>query len=162
MIEQLCKKDKFWRIVAYRICEDKFKADDMVQEMYLKLYDCKKEINDFYVIITMRNIFLQDLKKEKLLVPIDYFDFSSTQAFETDDAESELIKSLKWYENELIEMSYDKSLRQIQKEFNINREFTNRIIQKSRKKLCEEKVKSNNKTQSLLKVGELAQQLQTF
>jgi len=145
MIEKLCIKDKFWRIVAYRICKDKFKADDIVQEMYLKLYDCKKEINDFYVIITMRNIFLQDLKKEKLLIPIDWFDFSSTQTFEIDDAESDLIKSLKWYEKELIEMSYDKSLREIQKELNINRGFVHRILQKSKLKLCEKREQVNQK-----------------
>jgi len=88
MIEQLCKKDKFWRIVAYRICKDKFKADDIVQDMYLRLYDCKKEINDFYVIITMKNIFLGNLKKESLLVPIDRYDFSNENTFEIDDAES--------------------------------------------------------------------------
>ena len=145
MIEKLCIKDKFWRIVAYRICKDKFKADDIVQEMYLKLYDCKKEINDFYVIITMRNIFLQDLKKEKLLVSIENYNFSNPQTFEIDDAESDLIKSLKWYEKELIEMSYDKSLREIQRELNINYQFVNRILQKSKIKLCQEQKKYNQK-----------------
>lgn len=143
MIDKLCKKDKFWRIVAYRICKDEMSADDIVQEMYLKLYDCKKEINDFYVIITMKNIFLQSIKKEKLLVSIDKFDFSNEKVFEIDDAESDLIKSLKWYEKELLEMSYDKSLREIQRELNINYQFVNRIIQKSKIKLCEGKQKHN-------------------
>jgi len=71
MIKELCKKDRFWRIVAYRICKDKSFADDMVQEMYLKLYNCTKQINDFYVIITMKNIFIDSTKKQSLLVPID-------------------------------------------------------------------------------------------
>jgi len=143
MIEQLCKKDKFWRIVAYRICKDKFKADDIVQDMYLRLYDCKKEINDFYVIITMKNIFLGNIKKESLLVPIDRYDFSNENTFEIDDAESELMKSLLWWEKELLEISHDKSLREIQKEYNINYQFVNRIIQRARKKLWEEKDKQN-------------------
>jgi DNA-directed RNA polymerase specialized sigma24 family protein len=142
MIEQLCEKDKFWRIVAYRICKDKFKADDIVQDMYLRLYDCKKEINDFYVIITMKNIFLGNLKKENLLVPIDKYDFSNENTFEVDDAESNFIQSLKWYEKELIEMSYDLSLREIQKELNINYQFVNRILQKSKLKLWEEKARA--------------------
>jgi hypothetical protein len=67
MLELLCKKDDFWRRVAFNICKDKTLADDLVQEMYIKLSDCTKEINDFYVIITIKNIFLNHLKKESLI-----------------------------------------------------------------------------------------------
>lgn len=141
MINELCKKDVFWRAVAFRICKDKSIADDIVQEMYLKLHDCKKEINDFYVIITMRNIFLSDLKKNSVLCSLENFDFSNQEPFLIDDAEAVVINSLKWYEKELIEMSYDKSLRQIEKELKINYQFVNRIIQKSKSKLWQEKEK---------------------
>jgi len=58
MIHQLALKDSFWRKTALIICKDKMLSDDLVNDMYLKLHDCKKEINDFYVIRTIRNLFL--------------------------------------------------------------------------------------------------------
>ena len=44
MLKEVCKHDSYYRKVALKICEDKMLADDLVQEMYLKLYryDCKK------------------------------------------------------------------------------------------------------------------------
>ena len=42
MVEQLSKKDAYWRKIAFNICKDKSTADDLVNDMYLKLYDCKK------------------------------------------------------------------------------------------------------------------------
>lgn len=133
MLDELCKKDKYWRRIALLICKDKFQADDIVQEMYLKLVNVQKEINDFYVIITMKNIFLGNIKKESVLTSIDLYDFQyKDNAFEYDDREKEIVDQLKWHEKELIELSYDKSLREIQKEYNINYQFINRILTKAK------------------------------
>ena len=65
MIEQLAKKDTYWRRIAYNICKNKMLADDLVQDMYLALSNVTKEINDFYVIIVIRNIYL--LKKKTIV-----------------------------------------------------------------------------------------------
>ena len=142
MLEELAKKDKYWRKIAFNICKDRFIADDIVQDMYIRLNDCKKEINDFYVVITMRNIFLGNLKKDKVLVSLGTYDLpDKTTKYEYTDKEKELIDSLKWYEKELIELSYDKSFHEIQRELNINYQYVRRILNKTKDKWQDQKAK---------------------
>ena len=139
---ELSKKDSYWRSIALKICRNKFMADDIVQEMYIKLCDNDKDKNDFYVIIVMRNIFLDTIKKDKLFLDVDNYDFKDTSTtFEIDDNEKELIEGLKWYEKELIEMSYDKSFHEIQRELNINYQFVRRILNKTKSKWQDQKNK---------------------
>jgi DNA-directed RNA polymerase specialized sigma24 family protein len=139
---ELSKKDSYWRSIALKICRNKFMADDIVQEMYLKLCNNDKDKNDFYVIIVMRNIFLDTIKKDKMFLDVDNYDFKDTDiTFEIDDNEKELIESLKWYEKELIEMSYDKSFHEIQRELNINYQFVRRILNKTKTKWQDQKNK---------------------
>jgi len=142
MVNELVKKDIIWRKIAFAICKDEMLADDLVQEMYLKLFNCKKEINDFYVVLTIKTLFLDYLRKSKLKISIDNFEFKNIENnFEFDDKEKEFIKQLKWYEKELLEMSYDLSLRQIEKETKIHYKFTERVLIKVRKKWQDQKVK---------------------
>jgi DNA-directed RNA polymerase specialized sigma24 family protein len=42
VLEELSKKDEYWRQIAFKICKDKYLADDLVNEMYLKLYNNEK------------------------------------------------------------------------------------------------------------------------
>ena len=37
ILAELAKKDAQWRKMAFQICKDKDLADELVQEMYLKL-----------------------------------------------------------------------------------------------------------------------------
>jgi DNA-directed RNA polymerase specialized sigma24 family protein len=139
---ELSKKDSYWRSIALKICRNKFMADDIVQEMYLKLCNNDKDKNDFYVIIVMRNIFLDTIKKDKMFLDVDNYDFKDNDiTFEIDDNEKELIEGLKWYEKELIEMSYDKSFHEIQRELNINYQFVRRILNKTKTKWQDQKNK---------------------
>ena len=135
MLNELAKKDTYWRQAAVNICKDKYLADDLVNDMYLKLANIEKEINDFYVVIVIRNLFLDHIKQNKT-VGLEYYKEPINETFEIDDNQKELIDSLKWWEKELIEMSYDKSLRQIGKELNINYAFIFKVIKKARK--CQE------------------------
>jgi DNA-directed RNA polymerase specialized sigma24 family protein len=139
---ELSKKDSYWRSIALKICRNKFMADDIVQEMYLKLCNNDKDKNDFYVIIVMRNIFLDTIKKDKMFLDVDNYDFKDNDiTFEIDDNEKEFIEGLKWYEKELIEMSYDKSFHEIQRELNINYQFVRRILNKTKTKWQDQKNK---------------------
>jgi DNA-directed RNA polymerase specialized sigma24 family protein len=141
---ELSKKDSYWRSIALKICRNKFMADDIVQEMYLKLCNNDKDKNDFYVIIVMRNIFLDTIKKNKMFLDVDNYDFKDNDiTFEIDDNEKELIEGLKWYEKELIEMSYDKSFHEIQRELNINYQFVRRILNKTKTKWQDQKNKKD-------------------
>jgi len=137
MLKHLAKKDKYWREIALKICKDKMLADDLVNDMYLKLYEVKKQISDFYVIITIRNLYYDYLRDKKKTVSINNF-YDVTQDdnnFELDDYQLELLDRLNWVEKGYLEMSFDLSLRQIQKELNTNYGYIYRTIKKAKEKI---------------------------
>ncbi len=129
MLHELAKKDKYWRKVAFNICKDKFLADDLVNDMYLALANCNKEINDFYVIVVIKNLFLYHIKQNKM-IDLELVKEPITEIFEIDDNEKEILDSLKWWEVELIEMNQQYSLREMQQQLNINYAFIYRTIKK--------------------------------
>ena len=148
MLEELSKKDKFWRQVAYNISKDKDIADELVQEMYIKMHDFKKDVNDFYIIIVIRNLFLDLCRKKKRFVNIDDINISNGAVFELDDYHNDIInsaKNLKFYELELLDMSGEHSLRDLSKRYNINYQTINRIITKAKTKIWQEVEKNNHK-----------------
>ncbi len=124
MIEELSKKDALWRKVALNICKDKQLADDLVQEMYLKLHECKKQINDFYVVIVLRNLFLDTIKQKNKRKQVDIDSFydieANTSNFEMDDEETKIVNEMYWLAKGYFELSYDMSLREMAKELNTN------------------------------------------
>ena len=145
ILEELSKKDKQWRKAAYVICKDKMIADDLVQEMYLKLMN-RTNWNDYFVFITLRNLFLDYLRKQKdvRLEELHYIE-DRTEAFEPDDEELKILEEfykLDWIKQELLlERSTGESLRDIEKKYNINYGFVYRqtttakeVILKNQKK----------------------------
>ena len=131
MLDILAKKDAYWRKVAFNICKDKYLADDLVNDMYLKLANNEKASNDFYVIIVIRNLFLDSTKKNKE-VNIEDLLLQTESSFELDDNEVKAISNLKWWEKELLELSNDYSLRELEKKLNINYAFIHRTIKRIR------------------------------
>lgn len=134
MLEVLATKDSFWRKIAFSICKDRMLADDLVNEMYLKLADCTKEINDFYVIVTIKNLFLQEIKGKKTVSIEKFYNFTSSEVFELDDFEKEVIDNIYWVAREYIERSEKQSLREMGKELNTNYAFIYRTIKKEKEK----------------------------
>lgn len=139
MLETLCLKDKYWRNVAFKICKDKILADDLVSEMYLKLADCKKEINDSYVIVTIKNIFLQEIKTKKTVSIDKFYDIEDTEPFELDDIEQEILQNIYWVAKDYIELNETMSLREMAKELNTNYAFIYRTIKKEKEKWQEKR-----------------------
>lgn len=132
MLELLAQKDKYWREIAYNICKNKYLADDIVNDMYLKLASNEKAKNDFYVVIVIRNLFI-DSTKERKYIPIDEnFIKEVNTNYEIDDEELQLIEGLEWWERDLIELSHDYSLRELGKKLNINYAFIHRTIKRVR------------------------------
>jgi len=128
MLEELAKKDKYWREVALKICKDKMLADDLVNDMYLKLCEVKKQINDFYVIITIQTIYYEYLRNKKKIVSINnFYDIAEDDNnFEVDDYQLELLdksSKLSFVKLGLLKESYDLSIREIEKKYNINYGF---------------------------------------
>ena len=132
MLELLAKKDNYWRQIAYKICKDKYLADDIVNDMYLKLADNEKAKNDFYVVIVIRNLFIDTTKERKYITIDENFTKEVNTNHELDDNELQLIDSLEWWEQDLIELSYDYSLRELGKKLNINYAFIHRTIKRVR------------------------------
>jgi RNA polymerase sigma factor (sigma-70 family) len=139
MLEELAKKDAYWRKIAKKISKDDFIADDLVNEMYIKLHDCKKQINDFYVIIVMRNLFLNQIKQNKTVSIEEFYNLEYYESdFEVDDNDQEVLKAynaLSFSERELILLSSEHSLRDIEKDYNINYGFVYRKVKAAKEKI---------------------------
>ncbi len=88
-----------------------------------------KEINDFYVILTIKNLYIDYLKQQSKTIPLDKLDFSfetKINDFSLTDREREILNdfnNLKFYEREIIELASEKSLRKIAKEYNLHYAF---------------------------------------
>lgn len=77
MIEELSKNDTNWRKIAFQICKDKDLANDIVNDMYIKMHDkCNrtyKEISIPYVWAVMKNIHLGYIKRRLKEIPLELF-----------------------------------------------------------------------------------------
>lgn len=111
-------------------------ADEIVQDMYIKLSNCKKKINDFYVVAVIRTIHIDHIKKDKKTISLDKF-YSLTshdETFEIDDEQQKIINETYWVARDYLIMSYDMSLREMQKELNTNYGFIYRTMKKEKDK----------------------------
>ena len=145
MLERLSKRNEEWRNLAYRICGNYGHAQDLVQQMYLKLADYKR-VNDAMVAITIKNLWLDLLKKKNREVGIDSFHSLpyGNNTFEPSDKQIEYLNrfdDLPMVQKELIQESFDKSTREIGREFNINYCYVHRQIHKGLKKILKEDYK---------------------
>ncbi len=151
MLEELAKKDKRWREVAINICKCKDLADEIVNQMYLRIYDLnpdKEKLSEWYIITTLRNLFLSHCKQVKhISIETLYYlpDEQTDSTFSDEELELLLIANnkLKWWEKQLLIESWDKSLRQIEKDFNINYQFVRRHTKEARNKVLDYKPKQN-------------------
>ena len=144
-LEDICKKDKEWRRVAKKICGCQIMADDVVQDMYLYFQNNKKEINDYYVFLTIKTIYLQKLRKEKKIIKVvDWSLIENTIKFEDGlerretDREKKLLDALNalpFHQRELLLENQTLSLRKIQKRFNIDMHFAYREIKKAKREI---------------------------
>ena len=141
MLEILAQKDALWRKIAFKICKDRMLADDLVSEMYLKLSNCTKEINDFYVIVTIKNIFLSEIKAKKTVSIEDFYNFTTPEQFDLDDNEKEIVENIYWVARDYIELNETMSLREIGKLLNTNYNFIHQTITKEKNKWQNKKVK---------------------
>jgi DNA-directed RNA polymerase specialized sigma24 family protein len=127
MINELAKKDSQWRKMSYQICKDKDLADELVQEMYIKLSNKVKPLSDGYIFVTLRSLFYDSLKNTDILID----DFSK---FELEDLEYiegidyiELTKDLTWYERTMFELSTLLGQRKLARKTNIPLQTIHRV-----------------------------------
>jgi DNA-directed RNA polymerase specialized sigma24 family protein len=142
MLEILAKRNEDWRNLAYRICGDYDLAQDLVQQMYIRLKDYK-EVNEAMVAITIKNLWTNILKKKNREVSIELFHSLEygNENFEPDDKELEYLnrfEALPMVQQELIQESFDKSVRKIGKDFNINYGYVHKKIHEGLKEILKD------------------------
>lgn len=65
MLEKLAENHKKWVQIAYNLCKCKDYAQDIVQDMYIKVIELKKEVDDGYIYFIIRSIFIDAKRKQK-------------------------------------------------------------------------------------------------
>jgi DNA-directed RNA polymerase specialized sigma24 family protein len=140
MLQELSKKDKLWRNIAFNICKNKFLADEIVQEMYLRFHrNPKDEVNDYYVALVLKSVYLNMLK-EKTNASINSFHYieDNSNDFEPNDKEQAIldeIENLTWTQKELLAEVYDRSYREIESIYNINYGYSYLQVKKAKDKV---------------------------
>ena len=114
--------------MAFQICKDKDLADELVQEMYLKLYQNTNLIKDGYIYTVLRNLFYDYAKQQKDLI----VDFSNIEILDDGDYiepidYKALIKGLTWYERTMFELSTLVGQRELSRQTGIHIQTIHRI-----------------------------------
>ena len=140
-LKKISENHSLWFKIALKICKDENIAKDLVQDMYLKVYDIqqKKEIKitNSYIAKVISNLFLKKLEADKKVVNLSNFEFKDKNTnFEPDDYEKNILNKLTFLERELLLIHFEenKSYHEIQKEYNINYQFARRKIINVKKK----------------------------
>jgi DNA-directed RNA polymerase specialized sigma24 family protein len=127
MLKELAKKDAQWRKMAFQICKDKDLADELVQEMYLKLYQNTNLIKEGYIYTVLRNLFYDYAKQQKDII----VDFSNIEIEDTEYIEPvdyfQLMKGLTWYERTMFELSTLVGQRELSRQTGIHLQTIHRV-----------------------------------
>ena len=139
ILKELSKHNNKWHSIAMRICGDYDLAWDLTQTMYIKLKD-RTKWNDYFITIVLKNIFLNTLKERKnvRIEELHYLEDRSND-FEPNDEQKKLLDEfdkLDWVSKELLlERSTGRSLRDIEKIYNINYGYTYRTTTKAKEQI---------------------------
>ena len=141
IIQELSKQDKLWRQISFNICKNRMLADDLVNDMYLKLMN-KTKYNKYFVAITIKNLFIDHIRKERTTSLEEYhFVQDITNNFEPDDSQQKVLEefeNLDWIKQELLlERSTDRSIREIGKIYNINYNYIFRQCDQAKKQIMQ-------------------------
>lgn len=139
MLNELAKHHQEWLNIAYHICKDRYLADDLVQEMYLKIHkrNLQKEVNNWYIYVTIKHLFFDHLKQENQYTEINERTLEQAENvtdsayFSLLDRLDEELDDLHWYKKRLIIEKQIKSPRTIQEETSINYQHIYRSCQKT-------------------------------
>ncbi|MBV1928483.1 MAG: sigma-70 family RNA polymerase sigma factor [Gammaproteobacteria bacterium] len=109
--------------MAYNICKNNTIADDLTQDMYIKLYDSGKsydEINEWYVWVTIKNIYLNNIKKYSKEISLELF-FNVEDICNDDDILNKrmevhnALNELELWDREILIHTSETSLRKLSK-----------------------------------------------
>ena len=103
MIDKLALNHNQWIKYALKVCGNLDDANDLVQDMYLKMYTIDKEVNSSYIYCVIKNIYLDQYRKNKIKEKTVFFQ-------EEIEEQSEEIDLTIAYDDALLEMKTYKQL----------------------------------------------------
>ncbi len=136
-------------------------AEDLVQEMYLRLYDYvdnvdrimynEKEVNTFFVYVTLRNLYGYLMKAKSRITIVEIDDLSDELLFEEANIEAEhrmvelydqiweSVDDWHWYDKKLFDIYHnsDMSIRKLSEETNISARSIWNTLDNGRKRIQE-------------------------
>jgi hypothetical protein len=135
IIHELAKKDAQWRKMALQICKCKDLADELTQNMYIKLSDRTTMVSDGYIFVTLRSLFYDSLKNNDILID-DFSKFEIEEEEYNDGIDySELSKDLTWYERTMFEQSTLIGQRELARQTGIHIQTIHRVNKMVKNKL---------------------------
>lgn len=135
IIHELAKKDAQWRKMAFQICKSKDLADELVQNMYIKLSERTISVSDGYIFVTLRSLFYDSLKNNDILID-DFSKFKIEDDVYCEGIDySELSKDLTWYERTMFELSTLHGQRELSRQTGIHIQTIHRINKMVKTKL---------------------------
>ena len=142
MIEKLAQHHEDWVRYAISVSGNRDDANDLVQDMYLKLYDCDKEINKSYVYCVIKNIFLDNYRKQKVKDKTVFYQETETEQEDFDyfEAYELAIKELPTYKQLIVKFSTNDGVNHFERESGISKATIIRIRNEF-KKILWQKVK---------------------
>jgi RNA polymerase sigma factor (sigma-70 family) len=150
MLEKISLNHKLWQKMAYKLCKDKYLADDIVSEMYLKLADCSKELNEFYIYQVLRSCFIDWIRNEKKLEFSEITENLIIIEEEKKEKETRVIPEIfSFSEKEILKLRQDYSLRQIAKAYDMCYGKVYRIEKQANKKIQKWQKANQNQLQQL-------------
>jgi hypothetical protein len=142
IIEQLSKKDRKWRKIAYYICQkDEMLADDLTNDMYIKLKDITI-YNESLVTTTIRNLFNDYIKRQNKSTEIVNESVYNNEVYELSDYELRVLDrfyKLPELTQELIKNKASQSFTQLEENYGIYPMKAHREIRKAIKTITDEK-----------------------
>ena len=136
MLDKLAEKNDKWLSIAYKLCKCKEASNDIVQDMYIKMHELNKVVDDGYIYFVLRSIFIESKRKQKEFTTDNEQLFINVIECETENKElilnllNQSVEQLDPHEKVIVHFSSNMGLREFCRESGIS---INLVIKVKRK-----------------------------
>jgi RNA polymerase sigma factor (sigma-70 family) len=130
MIEKLAVNHKQWINYALKVCGNLDDANDLVQDMYIKMHTIDKEVNSSYIYCVIKNIYLDQYRKNKVREKTIFIQEEFEEQNEDIDltiAYDEALNELKTYKQLIVNFSTKDGVNSFARDSGISRATVIRI-----------------------------------
>lgn len=129
MLEKLAENHNEWVRYALSVCGNYDDANDLVQDMYIKMAENDKEVNKSYIFCVIKNIFLDQYRKQKTKEKTVFYQETETEEpdFDYINAYELAIKQLPTYKQLIVKFSTNDGVNHFERESGISKATIIRI-----------------------------------